>query len=108
MNTSNDSTKMGDQGALQTSQGKSWLIMGGLLLAVTAFSFGLLIFTPDGKSTNTAIVSLCVIAAIYLLLVLSRFVISQRKLRLAIMATLMIVMVVVALIGLYISIVLES
>ncbi len=102
-----DPTKVTNQKALQSSDGKIWLLMGGLFALAAGVAFGLLIVGP-GQSTPIAWTSLAIIVALYLVLVIAQFAIRAQRTRLRVQAGCMLTMAAVALVGMYLSVVAEG
>lgn len=90
-----DPTLVRNQSALTSSSGLAWIIVGGILavtgIAVLAPLIGL---GPAG----VAVGGIALLAAIYLAMVVVRFTTAGGRFRLAIMATCMIAIAVVALV----------
>ena len=69
-----DPMRMADQPALQTSSGAVWIVMGALVLLASGFGLGFLAFAePERPSRLVALVSIFVVAALYVLLIVLRF-----------------------------------
>ena len=95
---SDDPTRMRDQPALTTSSGAIWLVVGGLLAAI---SLGVLVpmtFLPAGS--GIAVAGAIAVVVLYAAMVVVRLVVSGRR-RLQLLAAAMIVMAVVALIAVW-------
>lgn len=89
-----DPTRQRNQPALTTSTGRSWLILGGLLAAISlAVLIPMLDFAPHG----VALAAVVAIAVLYVGMVVVRFTMARGRLRLALMAAGMIAIAVVAL-----------
>ena len=93
-----DPTRVREQPALTTSQGRSWLILGGLL---TLISLGVLVpmavmgLPPTGVAPTAA----GVVAALYLGMVIVRFATPPGRLRLGLLALEMLGIAAVALLA---------
>jgi len=87
---------MRDQPALTTSQGRSWLILGGLL---TLVSLGVIVpmavlrMPPSGVAATSAVV----VSVLYLCMIIVRFATPPSRLRLALLALDMLAIAFVAL-----------
>ncbi|HEU4849586.1 MAG TPA: hypothetical protein VFS93_04165 [Terrimesophilobacter sp.] len=88
-----DPTRIGDQPALRTSGGASWLILGGLLAAL---SIGLLV-ALDSLQPPAGLIGAVVVLVLYILMVGAVLAIPARRAKLVTLACLMIAMAVVAL-----------
>lgn len=103
-----DPTKMANQPALQRSRGMIWIVMGGLFLIISLVPLGALTFAGTGRSAGVAIVAALVIIVLYAALLGARFGIGRQRLRLRVMAGCMLAMAAVALIGLWVSALIEG
>lgn len=103
-----DPTKMVNQPSLRTSHGLVWLIVGGLFAAASLIPFSMLAFAGTGRSTGAAIMTGIVIIALYAAMLISRFAVRPGPVRLGVMAGCMLAMALVALIGVWICLALES
>lgn len=103
-----DPTKVTNQRALQTSDGKIWLVMGGLFAVAACVGFGMLIATPERESTGIAWAAAAIIVALYLVMLITQFAVRTRATRLRIQAASMITMAIVAVGGMYLCIVAEG
>ncbi|MFC0682154.1 hypothetical protein ACFFGH_30355 [Lysobacter korlensis] len=80
-----DSGRVSDQAALTTSSGRSWLIVGGILAALSiGFLFGMRDLNPPGVATA----GLVAVIALYLGMVAVRFGVGRLRLRLGLLAAL--------------------
>lgn len=95
-----DPTKMINQPSLQRSSGTIWLVMGAFFLVASLIPLGALAFVRQGASAPLALVLMCGVAGLYLAMGVVRIAVRTRVLRLRTMATLMIAMAALALIGL--------
>lgn len=102
-----DPTKVVNQPALRTSNGRIWLIMGGLFAAVTMIPFGMLIFAGDGRSRVTALASAVLILLLYAAMIICRIAIRPGTIRLRFMAACMLTMAAAALIGVWLCLLVE-
>jgi len=91
-----DPTRQRDQPALTTSSGLIWVIMGGLLAAI---SVGVLIPLFGSPPRGVAITAAIVVAVIYLGMLAVRFAVRPGRRRLAVLAGGMITIAAVALVG---------
>lgn len=89
-----DPTRQRDQPALTTSSGSVWLIVGGLLAAI---SLAVLILEAALPPVGVAVTGAILVAALYLGMLLTRWRVRPRRLRLGILAALMIAIAAVAL-----------
>lgn len=103
-----DPTKVTNQRALRSSDGKIWLVMGGLFTLAACIGFGMLIATPDRQSTPIAWVAAAIIIGLYLAMLIVQFAVHTQLTRLRIQAACMITMAVVAVGGMYLCIVAEG
>lgn len=103
-----DPTKMVNQPTLRTSTGRIWLVMGGLFAAVVMIPFGLLIFAGDGGSRATAVSVGVLILVLYAAMIVCRLATRPGPARLRLMAACMITMAVVALLGVWLCLLVES
>lgn len=93
-----DPTRMRDQPALTTSQGRSWLILGGLL---TLISLGVLVpmavlrMPPSGVAGTAAVV----VAVLYVCMIIVRLATPPSRLRLALLAVDMLAIAFVSLLA---------
>ncbi|WP_209324985.1 hypothetical protein [Brevibacterium renqingii] len=94
-----DSNRISDQPALRSSSGTIWIVAGALFLVVIAGVLAAVI-SSGGPAIGYAITTIAVAAALYLVLLISRFAIRPGKVRLWVMAGSMIGMALVAVIGL--------
>lgn len=86
-------TRMGEQPALRTSRGGSWLLVG----ALTMVAVGGLLLVLSSRQPVTGIIGAGVVVAIYVVMVVATFVIRNLRARLITLAVLLIAMVLVAL-----------
>lgn len=103
-----DPTKMVNQPALQSSNGRVWMIMGGLFAAASMIPFGLLVFAGSGRSRGTALTAAVIVLVLYAALLTARFAISRRRTRLRVMAVCMLGMAAVALVGIWLCALIEN
>lgn len=103
-----DPTKMINQPALRSSKGTIWIVMGGLFLLASLFSFGVIIFTGGGASTGLAITCGCMAIAAYAALLVVRFAVAPGPRRLRIMAACMLTMAFISLVGVWVCLFIES
>jgi hypothetical protein len=97
-----DSPKVTQQAALTTSTGRIWLVMGGIL-AVICLGFlwqmreigracPLIEPAPpgclDGRLVSAPMIGIAIIVALYAAMVVVRFTVERRRVRLAVMAIL--------------------
>jgi hypothetical protein len=89
-----DPTRVRNQPALTSSNGSSWLIVGGLFALIACGVLGFLIpLQPSGL----ALVSMIVIVALYAAMIAVRFSVEKQRLRLGWLAALMLTIAAVAL-----------
>jgi hypothetical protein len=89
-----DKTRVTSQPALTVSSGREWLVLGGVLAAV---SLGVLI-PLSGLRFDVALVGACLVLLLYVAMVVVRLVIRRRRLRVYTMASLFGAIAIVALI----------
>lgn len=89
-----DPTRIGDQPSLRTSGGASWLIVGGLLAAV---SIGLLV-ALDSLQPPFGLIGAGVVFVLYVAMVGTVLAIPARRVKLVTLACLMVGMAVIALV----------
>ncbi|MCF2573854.1 hypothetical protein [Brevibacterium sp. UCMA 11754] len=102
-----DPTKVRDQPALRSSPGTVWIVSGGLLLLVVASVLAWVIVS-SGTAAPVAVATGAAVVALYLVLLVVRFVVRPGKVRLRIMAAAMIGMALVSVVGLLASVGAES
>jgi len=80
-----DRTRMGDQPALTSSRGLSWLILGGLL---TLVSLGVLVPMAVQRMQPTAVpgTAAVVVGVLYVCMLIARFATPPGRLRLTLLA----------------------
>lgn len=91
-----DPTRMRDQPALTTSQGRSWLILGGLLSLIALgvlVPMAVLKMPPVGVAGTAAVV----VGILYLCMIIVRFATPPSRLRLGLLAVDMLAIAFVAL-----------
>lgn len=103
-----DPTKMANQPALQTSSGRIWLVVGGIFAVVSLVPFVFLIFAGSGRSTVVAIAVVVAMIVCFGIMVLARVVQRPGPRRLKLMATAMLTMAGIALVGMWICAVIEA
>lgn len=103
-----DPTKVRDQPALRSSSGRVWIVAGGLLLLVTAAVLAWIVLSGGSGAVPVAVTTAGLAAALYVVLLVVRFAVRPGKLRLRIMAAAMIGMALVAIVGLLVSVWVES
>jgi hypothetical protein len=80
-----DPGRVRDQAALTTSSGRSWLVVGGILAALSvAFLFWMRELEPPGVATT----GLVAVVVLYLGMVAVRFGVARLRLRLGLLAAL--------------------
>jgi hypothetical protein len=78
-----DSTRVTDQAALTTSSGRSWLVVGGILSALSlVLLFGMRELDPPGVATA----GLAAVVVLYLGMVAVRYGVARLRLRLGLLA----------------------
>lgn len=87
------STRMGEQPALRTSRGSSWLIVGALTMVVC----GGLLLALSTRQPMTGVLGAGVIVVLYMLMIVVTIAIRNLRARLVTLAVLLIVMVLTAL-----------
>lgn len=91
-----DPTKVTNQPSLTTSTGRIWLVVGGLFAAVAAATeFSLLSFPPPGFAAG----ALIAVVLLYVAMIVTQLVTQRGRLRLGMLAGLMITMAVVSLLS---------
>ena len=93
-----DPTKVRNQPALTTSHGLEWLVIGGIS-AVVCIGMLLLQLSTDAA---VAIGGAVVVAALYLAMIVVRFAVRRLRVRLAALAVLLGVMLVVTIAALFV------
>ena len=86
-------TRMGEQPALRTSRGRSWLLVG----ALTMVACGGLLLVLSSRQPMTGFVGAGVVVALYAAMVIVTLAIRNVRARLVTLAALLITMVLVAL-----------
>ncbi|MBG6215134.1 MAG: hypothetical protein LH475_03230 [Cryobacterium sp.] len=90
-----ESQRVFDQRPLTTSTGAIWLVVGGALtLLCGALLFAMQWLSPAGVATT----GLVIVVALYAAMVVIRFAVSRKRLKLGILATLTLLIVMVFLI----------
>lgn len=89
-----DKTRVTAQPALTVSSGREWVVLGGVLAAV---SLGVLI-PLSGLHLDVALIGACLVLALYIALIVVRLVVPRRQRRVYTMASLFGAMAIVALI----------
>lgn len=102
-----DPTKVRDQFALRSSSGAVWIVSGGLFLLVVASVLAWIIVSSE-TAAPVAVATGAVVIALYLVLLVVRFVVRPGKVRLRIMAVAMIGMALVSVVGLLLTVGAES
>ncbi|GEB23607.1 hypothetical protein BAU01nite_23400 [Brevibacterium aurantiacum] len=102
-----DPTKIGDQAALRSSSGTIWIVSGGLFLLAVAVVL-VWIAVSSATAAPLAIATGAAVVALYIVLLLVRFLVRPGKVRLRIMAAAMIGMALIAVVGLLASVGAES
>ncbi len=87
-------TRIGEQPALRTSSGRSWLIMGALTMVVC----GGLLLALSTRQPTTGFVGAAVVAALYVVMVVATLAIRNLRTRLVTLAVLLGAMVLAALV----------
>jgi drug/metabolite transporter (DMT)-like permease len=82
-----DPTRVTDQAALTTSSGRSWLVIGAL---ISALSLGFLFWMRDLEPAGVSITGMVIIVVLYLGMIAVRFGIARLRLRLGLLAAMMI------------------
>lgn len=105
-----DPMKMANQPALQRSTGTVWIVCGGLFMLASFVAFGAMILGGSGASTPLAVTICLLVVALYVVLVMMRFVIGQERLRLRlrVMAICMLTMAGLSLIGIWVCALIET
>ncbi len=80
-----DPGRVTDQAALTTSSGRSWLVVGGILTALTA---GFLFWMRDLDPPGVATAGIVTVVALYLGMVAVRFGVGRLRRRLGLLAAL--------------------
>ncbi len=81
-------TRIGEQPALRTSNGRSWLIIG----ALTMVASGGLLVALSSRQSATGFLGAGVVAAIYVVMIVAAIVIRNVRARLVTLAVILIVM----------------
>lgn len=89
-----DPTLMRNQAALTTSSGRSWLVLGGILAAV---SVGTLAFFVDAEPAGVALYGIATVVVLYAGMVGARLAVPRGVKRLRLLAVLMILIAAVGL-----------
>jgi Flp pilus assembly protein TadB len=89
-----DKTRVTAQPALTVSSGREWVVLGGVLAAV---SLGVLI-PLSGLHLDVALIGACLVLALYIALIVVRLAVPRRQRRVYTMASLFGGMAIVALI----------
>ncbi|MGV8885147.1 MAG: hypothetical protein ACOH1T_06105 [Microbacteriaceae bacterium] len=92
---SNDPTLVRNQPALVTSSGAIWLIVGGILAAISIAVLATLVMR---EPAGLAVGAIIVIVMFYLAMIVTKLAITSGRLRLGLLAGLMLAIAVVALI----------
>ncbi len=103
-----DPTRMGNQPALTTSSGRSWLVMGALFALACCFPLSSLLVISPGRSFPVALTVAIAIGVCYLGMVIARFALPPGRRRLHAMAAGMIAMAAIALFGLLLCLLIEG
>ncbi|MDQ4138766.1 MAG: hypothetical protein M3116_07995, partial [Actinomycetota bacterium] len=80
-----DPGRVTDQAALTTSSGRSWLVVGGILTALTA---GILFWMRELDPPGVATAGIAAVVVFYLGMVAVRFGVGRLRLRLGLLAAL--------------------
>ena len=88
-----NSTRMGEQPALRTSRGRSWLLVG----ALTMVAVGGLLIVLSSRQPVIGFFGAGIVVAIYLVMVVVTIFIRNLRARLVTLAVLLVAMVLVAL-----------
>lgn len=91
-----DPNRVRDQPSLRTSEGRIWLVVGGLLALV---ALAILIPMLWLEAAGVAATGIGIVALAYAAMLIVRFTISNRRRRMAVLAILMIVMALGALVS---------
>ena len=91
-----DPTRQRDQPALTTSTGLVWLVVGGILAAI---SLAVLIPMASLPGGTVAVAAAVVIALLYVGMIVTRFTVRPGRRRLGIMATSMLLIAAIALVA---------
>lgn len=103
-----DPTKMLNPPALQRSQGTVWMVVGGLFFLASLTAFVAMIIGGSGASNTVAITFIVIVSALYLTLLISRFVFKDQKVRVRVMAVCMLTMAFISLVGIWVCALIES
>ncbi|MCU1526061.1 MAG: hypothetical protein JWO18_2955 [Microbacteriaceae bacterium] len=90
-----DPTRVRDQPSLRTSAGRIWLIMGGLFAVV---ALAILIPMLWLRASGVATAGIVAVVTLYVVMIVVRFSVGNRRHRLGLLAACMITMAVVALV----------
>lgn len=81
-------TRIGEQPALRSSSGRSWLIIG----ALTMVASGGLLIALSSRQWSTGLIGASVVAAVYVVMIVAALVIRNVRARLVTLAALLIAM----------------
>lgn len=100
--------RMLHQPALQSSEGTIWMVLGAIFLIIALIPCAALTFAGTGRSAGFAATIGIVLVTLYVLILVARFTISRRQLRLRVMAVCMVTMAVVGVVGMWVCTILEQ
>lgn len=92
-----DPTRMSEQPALRTSRGAIWLVVGGILGAISITVLALL---TRGAAGGVAVVGIVIEALLYVAMIVIAIFVSRLRLRLALLAAGMLTMAAIAVVAL--------
>jgi hypothetical protein len=84
LDPASDPTRMGNQASLTTATGTSWLVVGGLMAAISVV---LLLALQQVDSSGVALLGVVIIVLAYLVMVEARLLMRTLRTRLIVMAT---------------------
>lgn len=104
---SRDPTRMINQPSLQTSSGRIWLIMSGLLAVASLVPLVMLV-GAGGPSAPVALTTAVAVVVLYGVILVLRFAIPHRRRRLWWLAACTLMMAAIALIGVWVCALVEA
>lgn len=103
-----DPTRVTNQPALTVSTGREWLLVGALFALVSLVPLVSLIFISPGRSFPYAVTTAVVVVLCYLWMLVERFTQPPGRRRLRMLATAMITMAALGLVGVALCAVVEA
>ncbi len=102
-----DPMSMSNQPALQTSSGLIWIVVGGCF-AIASLVPLVMLALAGGASTPIAVVAITAVLLLYAAIIVLRFAVARRPIRLWWMAACMLMMAAVALVGIWAAAIIEA